>query len=64
ENGVWWIGSGENRRRDEEVEAQEEDAEEEEERNKGDFDREVVIDEATIEGNQAQMINFMMLKWR
>ncbi|GAB2286299.1 hypothetical protein Dimus_020716 [Dionaea muscipula] len=26
ENGVWWIGSGENRRRDEEVEAQEEEA--------------------------------------
>ncbi|GAB2298024.1 hypothetical protein Dimus_032105 [Dionaea muscipula] len=26
ENGVWWIGSGENRRRDEEVEAPEEEA--------------------------------------
>ncbi|GAB2271428.1 hypothetical protein Dimus_006266 [Dionaea muscipula] len=50
ENGVWWIGSGENRRRDEEVEAPEEDAEEEEERNKDDFDWEAVIDEATVEG--------------
>ncbi|GAB2297762.1 hypothetical protein Dimus_031848, partial [Dionaea muscipula] len=50
ENGVWWIGSGDNRRRDEEVEAPEEDTIEEEERNKDDFDREVVIDEATVEG--------------
>ncbi|GAB2266703.1 hypothetical protein Dimus_001698 [Dionaea muscipula] len=50
ENGVWWIGSGENRRRDEEVEAPEEDTEEEEERNKDDFDWEAVIDEATVEG--------------
>ncbi|GAB2268838.1 hypothetical protein Dimus_003781 [Dionaea muscipula] len=42
EDGVWWIGSGENRRRD--------DAPEEEERNKDDFDWEAVIDEATVEG--------------
>ncbi|GAB2297547.1 hypothetical protein Dimus_031644, partial [Dionaea muscipula] len=47
EDGVWWIGSGENRRRDD---APEEEEEEEEERNKDDFDREVVIDEATTEG--------------
>ncbi|GAB2297747.1 hypothetical protein Dimus_031834 [Dionaea muscipula] len=47
EDGVWWIGSGENRRRDD---APEEEEEEEEERNKDDFDREVVIDEATVEG--------------
>ncbi|GAB2297853.1 hypothetical protein Dimus_031939 [Dionaea muscipula] len=33
ENGVWWIGSGENRRRDDDVDAPEEVAEEEEERN-------------------------------
>ncbi|GAB2290586.1 hypothetical protein Dimus_024867, partial [Dionaea muscipula] len=52
ENGVWWIGSGDNRRRDEEVEVPEEDTEEEEERNKDDFDWEAVIDEATVEGNQ------------
>ncbi|GAB2301665.1 hypothetical protein Dimus_035697, partial [Dionaea muscipula] len=50
ENGVWWIGSGENRRRDDEVEAPEEEAEEEEEGNKAEFDWEAVIDEATVEG--------------
>ncbi|GAB2288289.1 hypothetical protein Dimus_022629, partial [Dionaea muscipula] len=49
ENGVWWIGSGENRRRDDEVEAPEEEAEEEEEGNKAKFDWEAVIDEATVE---------------
>ncbi|GAB2279157.1 hypothetical protein Dimus_013812 [Dionaea muscipula] len=50
ENGIWWIGSGENRRRDDDVNAPEEEAEEEEERNKDDFDWEVIIDEATVEG--------------
>ncbi|GAB2298023.1 hypothetical protein Dimus_032104 [Dionaea muscipula] len=50
ENGVWWIGSGENRRRDEEVEAPEEEAEDVNERNQDDFDWEAVIDEATVEG--------------
>ncbi|GAB2292484.1 hypothetical protein Dimus_026720 [Dionaea muscipula] len=50
ENGIWWIGSGENRRRDDNVKAPEEEAEEEEERNKDDFGREAVIDEATVEG--------------
>ncbi|GAB2300986.1 hypothetical protein Dimus_035023 [Dionaea muscipula] len=49
-NGIWWIGSGENRRRDDDEAAPEEEAEEEEERNKDDLDREVVIDEATVEG--------------
>ncbi|GAB2278271.1 hypothetical protein Dimus_012960 [Dionaea muscipula] len=53
ENGVWWIGSGDNRRRDEEVEAPEEDTVEEEERNKDDFDWEAVIDEATVEGESS-----------
>ncbi|GAB2301518.1 hypothetical protein Dimus_035536 [Dionaea muscipula] len=47
EDGVWWIGSGENGRRDD---APEEEAEEEEERNKDDFDWEAVIDEAAVEG--------------
>ncbi|GAB2303149.1 hypothetical protein Dimus_037145, partial [Dionaea muscipula] len=28
ENGVWWIGAGENRRKDDEVDAQEEEARE------------------------------------
>ncbi|GAB2301899.1 hypothetical protein Dimus_035922 [Dionaea muscipula] len=50
ENGIWWIGSGENRRRDDDVDAPEGQAEEEEERNKDDFDWEAVIDEATVEG--------------
>ncbi|GAB2285874.1 hypothetical protein Dimus_020309, partial [Dionaea muscipula] len=50
ENGVWWIGSGENRRRDDDVDASEEEAEEEAEGNKDDFDWEAVIDEATVEG--------------
>ncbi|GAB2298356.1 hypothetical protein Dimus_032423 [Dionaea muscipula] len=50
ENGTWWIGSGENRRRDDDVNAPKENAEEEEERNKNDFDWEAVIDEATVEG--------------
>ncbi|GAB2298201.1 hypothetical protein Dimus_032271 [Dionaea muscipula] len=50
ENGIWWIGSGENRRRDNDVAAPEGEAEEEEERNKDDFDWEAVIDEATVEG--------------
>ncbi|GAB2272912.1 hypothetical protein Dimus_007729 [Dionaea muscipula] len=50
ENGVWWIGSGENRRRDDDVDAPEEQAEEEKEGNKDDFDWEAVIDEAAVEG--------------
>ncbi|GAB2273597.1 hypothetical protein Dimus_008385 [Dionaea muscipula] len=50
ENGIWWIGSGENRRRDDDVDAPEEEAEDEDEGNKDDFDWEAVIDEATIEG--------------
>ncbi|GAB2298000.1 hypothetical protein Dimus_032081 [Dionaea muscipula] len=50
ENGVWWIGSGENRRRDDDVDAPEDEAEEEEEGNKADFDWEAVIDEAAPEG--------------
>ncbi|GAB2275528.1 hypothetical protein Dimus_010285 [Dionaea muscipula] len=50
ENGIWWIGSGENRRRDDDVDAQEVEAEEEEERNQDGFDWEAVIDEAVVEG--------------
>ncbi|GAB2293334.1 hypothetical protein Dimus_027536 [Dionaea muscipula] len=49
ENGVWWIGTGENRRRDDEVEAPEEEAEEEVE-DQNDFDWEAVIDEAADQG--------------
>ncbi|GAB2286215.1 hypothetical protein Dimus_020639 [Dionaea muscipula] len=50
ENGVWWIGSGENRRRDDAVDVSEGEAEEEAEGNKDDFYWEAVIDEATVEG--------------
>ncbi|GAB2270430.1 hypothetical protein Dimus_005331 [Dionaea muscipula] len=47
EDGIWWIGSGENRRRDEEVEAPEEEAEDVDEGNRVDFGREAIIDEAS-----------------
>ncbi|GAB2276113.1 hypothetical protein Dimus_010853 [Dionaea muscipula] len=50
EDGMWWIGSGENRRRDDDVDAPDEEAEEEDKGNKDDFDWEAVIDEATVEG--------------
>ncbi|GAB2276391.1 hypothetical protein Dimus_011119 [Dionaea muscipula] len=50
EDGVWWIGSGENKRRDDDVDAPEGEAEEEEEGNQDDFNWEAVIDEATVEG--------------
>ncbi|GAB2281297.1 hypothetical protein Dimus_015898 [Dionaea muscipula] len=49
ENGVWWIGTGENRRKDDEVDAPEEKAEEEVDAQQ-DFDWEVVIDEAAVQG--------------
>ncbi|GAB2302373.1 hypothetical protein Dimus_036387, partial [Dionaea muscipula] len=52
ENGVWWIGTGENRRRDDaqEEEGRREDVHEEEEEDQTDFDWEAVIDEATDQG--------------
>ncbi|GAB2295863.1 hypothetical protein Dimus_030014 [Dionaea muscipula] len=50
ENGIWWIGSGENRRRDDVVDVPEGEAEKEEERNQDDFDWEAVIEEAAVEG--------------
>ncbi|GAB2295327.1 hypothetical protein Dimus_029498 [Dionaea muscipula] len=50
ENGIWWIGSGENRRRDDDEATQEEEAEGEDEGNRVDFGREAIIDEATVEG--------------
>ncbi|GAB2272813.1 hypothetical protein Dimus_007633, partial [Dionaea muscipula] len=49
ENGVWWIGTGENRRRDEGFDAPKEEAEEEVEAQK-DFDWKVVIDVAVVQG--------------
>ncbi|GAB2273616.1 hypothetical protein Dimus_008403 [Dionaea muscipula] len=50
EDGIWWIGSGDNRRKDDDVDEPEGQAEKEDERNKDDFDWEAVIDEATVEG--------------
>ncbi|GAB2273310.1 hypothetical protein Dimus_008109, partial [Dionaea muscipula] len=47
ENGIWWIGNGENRRRDDDGDAPEVEAEDEDEGNKEDFEREAVIDEAS-----------------
>ncbi|GAB2303417.1 hypothetical protein Dimus_037406 [Dionaea muscipula] len=58
-------GSGDNRRRDEEVEAQEEDTEKRKKKEiRMTLVGRAVIDEATIEGNRARMIDFMMLEWR
>ncbi|GAB2294891.1 hypothetical protein Dimus_029083 [Dionaea muscipula] len=48
ENGVWWVGTGENRRRDDEIDAPEEEAEEEEE-DQTEFDWEAVISEAAVQ---------------
>ncbi|GAB2289964.1 hypothetical protein Dimus_024262 [Dionaea muscipula] len=50
DDGIWWIGSGENRRRDDDEAAPAEEAEGDDEGNKDDFDWEAVIDEATVEG--------------
>ncbi|GAB2299496.1 hypothetical protein Dimus_033563 [Dionaea muscipula] len=49
ENRVWWIGTGDNRRRDDEIEAPAEEVHEEEEAKK-DFDWEAVIYEAVVQG--------------
>ncbi|GAB2275626.1 hypothetical protein Dimus_010383, partial [Dionaea muscipula] len=49
ENGLWWVGTGENRRRDDDDEVPEEEVEEEE-KDQTEFDWEVVIDEATEQG--------------
>ncbi|GAB2296712.1 hypothetical protein Dimus_030820 [Dionaea muscipula] len=51
ENGVWWLGSGENRRRDDEEAAPVENEDvNEDERVQQDFDWEAVIDEAALQG--------------
>ncbi|GAB2280707.1 hypothetical protein Dimus_015333 [Dionaea muscipula] len=48
ENAILWIGTGENRRRDDEIEPPAEEAHEQEVQN--DFDWEAVIDEAAEQG--------------
>ncbi|GAB2271137.1 hypothetical protein Dimus_005984 [Dionaea muscipula] len=62
ENGIWWIGSGENRRRDNDGDAPEVEAEDKDEGNKDDFDWEAMIDEATVEGESGSERSFMMLE--
>ncbi|GAB2285797.1 hypothetical protein Dimus_020236 [Dionaea muscipula] len=59
ENGIWWIGSGENRRIDDDVNAQEEEARRGRRRTTIDFDWEAMIDEAAIvEGNRRSSTKF------
>ncbi|GAB2266447.1 hypothetical protein Dimus_001455 [Dionaea muscipula] len=48
ENGVWWLGSGENRRRDDEVVTPAETVNEEEQ--KQEFDWEVIVDKVADQG--------------
>ncbi|GAB2302968.1 hypothetical protein Dimus_036962, partial [Dionaea muscipula] len=50
ENGVWWLGTGENRRRDDEINAPAEEAEEKEEAHNQDFNWEAVVDEIADSG--------------
>ncbi|GAB2273181.1 hypothetical protein Dimus_007984, partial [Dionaea muscipula] len=50
ENGVWWLGAEENRRRDNEINAPAEEEEEEEEAQNADFNWEEVVDEAVVQG--------------
>ncbi|GAB2266135.1 hypothetical protein Dimus_001157 [Dionaea muscipula] len=51
ENGVWWLGSGENKRRDDgEVAPVENEEVNEEEEVQDDFDWESVVDEAALQG--------------
>ncbi|GAB2286585.1 hypothetical protein Dimus_020981 [Dionaea muscipula] len=52
ENGVWWLGSGENRRRDDEeaAPAENEQVNEEEAEAQPDFDWEAVVDEVALVG--------------
>ncbi|GAB2269184.1 hypothetical protein Dimus_004114 [Dionaea muscipula] len=57
ENGVWWVGTGENRRRDDVVNAPEEE-DEEEGGNQAEFDWEAVIDEAAVEGESGSNEQF------
>ncbi|GAB2288578.1 hypothetical protein Dimus_022906 [Dionaea muscipula] len=57
ENGVWWIGTGENRRKDDEVDAPEEEEEEEVDAQQN-FDWEAVIDEAAVQGESGSEDQF------
>ncbi|GAB2285771.1 hypothetical protein Dimus_020208, partial [Dionaea muscipula] len=50
ENRIWWIGTGENRKRDDDNEAPAEEVHEEVEAQNAEFDWEAVIDEAADQG--------------
>ncbi|GAB2289951.1 hypothetical protein Dimus_024249 [Dionaea muscipula] len=52
QNGVWWLGSGENRRRDDEeaTPAENEEVDEEEAEDQPDFEWEAVVDKAALQG--------------
>ncbi|GAB2289796.1 hypothetical protein Dimus_024100 [Dionaea muscipula] len=57
--GIWWLGTGENRRRDDEDEAQAENVQNEEVANEGqnnqeDFDWDAVIDEVEIQREEME----------
>ncbi|GAB2298224.1 hypothetical protein Dimus_032293 [Dionaea muscipula] len=56
ENGVWWLGTGENRRRDDEIDAS---AEEEEEIQNAGFVWEEVVDEAAVQGEAGSDDQFL-----
>ncbi|GAB2281876.1 hypothetical protein Dimus_016438, partial [Dionaea muscipula] len=58
ENGVWWVGTGENKRRDDEIEALAEEVHEEEEAQNAKFDWEVVIDEVVVQGESGSNDQF------
>ncbi|GAB2265807.1 hypothetical protein Dimus_000842 [Dionaea muscipula] len=58
ENGVWWIGTGENRRRDDDNEAPAEEVHEEKEAHNAEFDWEAVIDEAADQGQSGSREKF------
>ncbi|GAB2281686.1 hypothetical protein Dimus_016257 [Dionaea muscipula] len=57
EDGVWWVGTGENRRMDDDDEAPEAEAEEEE-KDQTQFDWEAVIDEAAEQGESGSDDHF------
>ncbi|GAB2278551.1 hypothetical protein Dimus_013228 [Dionaea muscipula] len=58
ENGMWWIGTGENRRRNDEIDAPAEEAEEEEVAQNQDFDWEAVVDEVAVQGESGSNDQF------
>ncbi|GAB2280988.1 hypothetical protein Dimus_015604 [Dionaea muscipula] len=65
ENGVWWLSTGEHRRRDDEIDAPAANEEvNEEEEAQQDFDWEAVHEEVEIQGNLDQQRSFLMLRMR